>query len=151
MSPRPLRASAWLTAALLACASGGTRVTTPVVGSPTAADSARTLPSPATGLEQPYFEFQVEHPVQQLEASCVPLYPDSLRAARTKGQVLAQFVVDTAGRPEERTFKAIRSSHAAFTTAVRDALPCMGYTPATIKGRRVRQIVQQPFIFDLSK
>jgi TonB family protein len=107
-----------------------------------------TAQSAATGV---YFEFQVEKPARQLEGSCVPLYPDSLRAARTKGEVVAHFVVDTAGRPEAETFKVVRSSHAAFTSAVRDALPCMGYTPATIRGRRVRQLVQQPFTFDLSK
>ena len=102
----------------------------------------------ATGV---YFEFQVENPVRELEGSCVPMYPDSLRATKTNGEVVAQFVVDTAGRPEAQTFKVLRSSHDLFSRAVRDAMACMGYTPATIRGRRVRQLVQQPFVFHLSK
>ena len=101
-------------------------------GTPVDVTREANAQSAATGV---YFEFQVEHPARELEGSCVALYPDSLRAAGKKGEVVANFVVDTAGRPEAQTFKVVRSSHDLFTRAVRDALSCMGSTPATLRGR----------------
>jgi len=97
-----------------------------------------------------YFEFQVEHPVTPLPTNLAPRYPDMLRASKTNGQVLAQFVVDTSGRAVLETFKIIRSTHDLFTQAVKNALPDMRFTPATIGGKRVRQIVQMPFQFTIS-
>jgi len=61
--------------------------------------------------------------------------------------VLAQFVVDSAGRYEEGSFHVLRSSHDLFTQAVRAALPGMRFIPAELNGAKVRQLVQQPFIF----
>ena len=50
-----------------------------------------------------------------------------------------------------RTFEVIRSDHDAFTTAVRNALPSMRFFPAEVGGRKVKQLVQQPFTFSLTK
>jgi protein TonB len=61
--------------------------------------------------------------------------------------VLAQFVVDTAGRVETSTFKVISSDDPAFTVAVRDGLPSQRFLPAEVSGRKVKQLVQQPFVF----
>ena len=65
--------------------------------------------------------------------------------------MLVQFVVDTAGRVETSTFKVLRQSHNEFEAAVRGALPKMRFLPAELKGRRVRQLVQQPFVFALAR
>ena len=104
--------------------------------------------SASTGL---YFEFQVEKPVLPAPGGCNPRYPVELRTAGTNGEVVGLFVVDTAGLVEPATFRVIRSSHGAFTTSVREALACMRFQPATIKGRRVRQWVQQPFTFEVAR
>jgi protein TonB len=65
--------------------------------------------------------------------------------------VLAQFVVDTTGRAETNTFKVLKSDHDQFTQAVRNALPGMRFYPAEVGGRKVKQLVQQPFVFNISK
>ena len=101
--------------------------------------------------DQPYFEFQVEKQVQTAAGSPPPRYPDMLRSANIEGEVLAQFIVDTTGRYEQGSFKVIKSSHDLFTAAVRNALPNMKFYPAEIGGRKVKQLVQQPFTFGLAK
>lgn len=101
--------------------------------------------------DQPYFEFQVEKQVATAPGSPAPRYPDMLRSANVEGEVLAQFVVDETGRYEPGTFKALKSSHELFTQAVKNALPNMRFYPAEIGGKKVKQLVQQPFTFSLSK
>ena len=95
-----------------------------------------------------YFEFQVERPVQVVGGP-PPVYPPMLREARMQGRVLAQFVVDSTGRALAGSFKPIDSSHDLFTLSVRDVLPAMEFRPAEVGGRKVRQLVQQEFIFAL--
>ena len=101
--------------------------------------------------DQPYFEFQVEKQVQQIPGTGNLRYPDMLRSANVEGEVLAQFVVDENGRFEPGTFKVIKSSHDLFTQAVKNALPNMRFYAAEIGGRKVKQLVQQPFTFSLTK
>lgn len=97
--------------------------------------------------DQPYFEFQVEKQVQMRENSPMPTYPEMLRSAGIQGRVLAQFVVDTTGRVEVETFQVIESDNEQFTQAVRRVLPRMRFYPAEIGGQKVKQLVQQPFVF----
>jgi hypothetical protein len=61
--------------------------------------------------------------------------------------VLVQFVVDTSGLPDMRTFRVLQSSSPFFSAAVREALPGLRFVPARLEGRRGRQIVQQPVTF----
>jgi protein TonB len=74
-----------------------------------------------------------------------------LKAGGIEGEVLAQFVVDTTGRAEAGTFKVLKSSHELFTVAVRNALPSMRFLTAEVGGRKVKQLVQQPFTFAIAK
>ncbi len=101
--------------------------------------------------DQPYFEFQVEKPVVQAPGSSAPRYPDILRQAGVEGEVLAQFVVDTLGKAEAGSFKVLKSSHDLFAQSVRSALPSMRFIPAEVGGRKVKQLVQQPFAFAIAK
>lgn len=101
--------------------------------------------------DQPYFDFQVEKPVVAAPGSQGPTYPDMLRSAGIEGQVLAQFVVDTTGRADMSTFKALRSDNDLFTTAVKNALGRMRFLPAEVGGKKVKQLVQQPFQFSLNR
>jgi len=127
-------------------------LTSPVVG------QAATIPSvdttskrKPTVAKQPYFEFQVEKPAQLAAGSPNPKYPSELKAANVSGVVLAQFVVDTLGRAEVSTFKVLKSDHELFTEAVKNTLPDLRFIPAEVGGRKVKQLVQQPFSFATSK
>jgi periplasmic protein TonB len=91
----------------------------------------------------------VTGPVPPREGNPSPKYPDVLRSASVTGEVVAQFVVDTTGRAEMRTFKALSSSHEMFTAAVRAALPNMRFYAAETGGRKVKQLVQQAFKFNV--
>ena len=106
-------------------------------------------PQPVT--DQTYFEFQVEKQVAPLPNNPGPRYPDMLRSANVEGEVLAQFVVDTTGRAEMSSFKVLKSSHDLFTNAVKSALVNMRFYPAEVGGRKVKQLVQMPFQFSLTK
>lgn len=106
---------------------------------------------PPVNTDQPYFEFQVEKPAQSLPNNPSPRYPDILRQGGVEGRVIAQFTVDTTGRAEMNSFKVIESSHDLFTAAVRNVLPNMRFIPAEVGGRKVRQLVQQPFVFGIAK
>lgn len=131
-----------------------------VAGSSVAAETSLASPVVAPPLEsqtansrepdQPYFEFQVETPVRA-EGATAPRYPDILRKAGVEGEVLVQFVVDTMGRVEPATFKTLKATHELFASAVREALPGMTFTPARLKGAKVRQLVQQPFSFAMAR
>lgn len=101
--------------------------------------------------DQPLFDFQVEKPAQANPSNQPPVYPNQLRAANIEGQVVAKFVVDTSGRADMRTFEILKSDHDLFTSAVKSSLPNMRFFPAEVGGRKVKQLVQMPFVFSLSK
>jgi TonB family protein len=97
-----------------------------------------------------YLAFQVSKQVAPRGGNRAPRYPDELRSRHIEGSVLAQFVVDTLGRPELATLKILRQTDLAFANAVRDAIPDMRFFPASIGDRPVRQLVQMPFEFSLT-
>ncbi|MGH7627590.1 MAG: energy transducer TonB, partial [Gemmatimonadaceae bacterium] len=97
--------------------------------------------------DQPYFEFQVEKPVLAREGNPTPAYPSMLESARVAGEVMAQFVVDTTGRVDMSTFKVLKTTNDLFTSSVKNALSRSRFYPAETGGRKVKQVVQQPFIF----
>ena len=94
-----------------------------------------------------YTPEQVDIQARSDSASRPPLYPETLLFTGVPGHVLAEFVVDTLGRVELDTFGVISSTNPKFTQAVQRALPEWAYAPAMLNGKRVRQLVQQPFSF----
>jgi protein TonB len=100
--------------------------------------------------EQVYLDFQVEKLVR-VRTQTSPEYPDLLRMAHVEGSVLVQFVVDEAGVPQMNTFKVLRSSDGAFSESARRAVSRSSYYPAEIKGKKVKQLVQQPYKFATNK
>lgn len=78
-----------------------------------------------------------------------PRYPADLRAARIEGRVIARFVVDTTGRVIRGSVTVEASTHPAFSDAVIEALSRSRFTPAELRGRKVQQLVSQPFVFVL--
>jgi TonB family protein len=97
-----------------------------------------------------YFEFQVDRPVETLKVGEL-IYPDELRLQNIQGSVLVQVVVEASGRANLATLKVLRSSHPLFTESVKRFLLFARYRPAELKGRPVRQLVQQPFNFRLTR
>lgn len=100
--------------------------------------------------DQTYFQFQVEKQVALAPGNQPPRYPDMLKSANIEGEVLMQFVVDTTGKVEPSSITVLKSSHDQFSASVRQALLRMKFLPAEIGGRKVRQLVQQPFNFNLT-
>lgn len=93
-----------------------------------------------------FFEFQVDEPVV-LRESVKPAYPPALKSSGISGEVWAQFVVDETGRVDMRTFKALKSPDPQFTAAVKAVLPKWRLDPAIKQGKKVKQVVQQGFVF----
>jgi TonB family protein len=97
-----------------------------------------------------YFEYQVEQPVMAVPGSPAPRYPDILKKAGVSGEVIASFVVDTTGKADVNSLKVLRSSHELFVNSVATALQDMRFTPALVGGRKVKQLVMQPFVFQIA-
>jgi protein TonB len=80
-----------------------------------------------------------------------PRYPATLRSAGVQGRVLAEFVVDTLGRPELGTLRFAELANPLFGDAVRDALARYRFQPGEMAGRKVRTRVAVPFEFRLER
>lgn len=100
--------------------------------------------------DRAYAEFEVERQVSALSGTNIP-YPEAMRTSGAEGEVLAEFVVNENGRVETSTFKVLSSTSAAFTNAVKNALPRMRFRPAQIGNTSVSQVVQQAFVFKLNR
>ncbi|HEU4641613.1 MAG TPA: energy transducer TonB [Gemmatimonadaceae bacterium] len=100
---------------------------------------------------QAYFEFQVEKPAMPHQGNPRPVYPSSLLRRHVTGEVLAQFVVDTTGKADVSSFELVRPEEQAFVQAVKAVLPRLRFYPAEVSGHKVRQLVQQSFLFVAAK
>jgi protein TonB len=97
-----------------------------------------------------FSESQVDRAVQ-VTRPAVPRYPDALRSVSVEGQVIMQYIVDARGRVEPGSIKVLSTSHRLFADAVRRALLDARFRPAEVGGNRVRQLVEQPFVFKLEQ
>jgi TonB family protein len=110
-----------------------------------------TAPGAAIGSPDGVFsESTVERPVIAIPG-VVPRYPERLRGQGQEGRVVVRFVVDTTGRVEGGSVQVTSAAHALFADAVRRTLPAMRFRPAEARGHRVRQLVEMPFDFVLSR
>lgn len=114
-------------------------------GAPGGRDGGSVVTSPASN--QIYSETEVEKPVMAASGSPAPRYPDVLKAAGVEGEVDVSFVVDTTGRADPASLRILKSTHSLFDAAVRASLPGMRFIPAEAGGKKVNQLVQQPFVF----
>jgi len=90
-----------------------------------------------------YYEFQVEKEASPLPARGVPRYPVPLHASGVRGETHAQFIVGRDGRVEKPSIKILKSTNELFTASLLEAFPDMRFSPALVRGRKVRQVVQQ--------
>ncbi|MEO7823154.1 MAG: energy transducer TonB [Gemmatimonadaceae bacterium] len=100
---------------------------------------------------EPFSAEQVERQVFLRPGNSPPRYPNALRTAGIEGQVIVQFVVNEEGRIEPGSVRFARSDNPLFEAAVRDALVRMRFGAAEVGGKKVRQLVQMPFVFSLSR
>ena len=105
---------------------------------------------------------RVDQLPELLPDSPVATYPPALRAVGVEAIVATRFVVDTAGRVDESTFRFTEvrvfrrvdlgvvpqsegEQRIAFEDAVRAVIPTLRFTPAMLEGKPVRQLVRMPF------
>jgi protein TonB len=105
---------------------------------------------PGSG-DTPFRADQVEKEVSVVAGSPPPRYPEVLRSSGVEGQVTALFIVDEQGRAEDNSLRFVRSDNQLFEAAVREAIRRMRFNPARVGGRKVRQLVQMPFVFTLAR
>lgn len=74
-------------------------------------------------------------------------YPPALFASGITGSVLAEWIVDSAGRVERGTVGIVSATHPAFADAVVSSILSAAYLPARKAGRAVRQHVLQEITF----
>ena len=103
---------------------------------------------PVTG--ETFLEAQVDDPVQ-LVSKVTPRYPPVLQQAGIAGKVQVQYVVDTTGHAEPRTWTVLSSTNKAFEEPAREAIMKAVFKPARIKGQAVRQLVQQAISFNIGQ
>jgi TonB family protein len=90
-----------------------------------------------------------EQSAVRVQGSAAPIYPPDLIEQMLFGSVLTHFVIDTSGHVDMGTVEIISSAHPLFVQSVRDAMPGMRFYPASVGGRKVRQLVEQRFEFRL--
>jgi protein TonB len=117
-------------------------------GAPGGRDSGTVIAAPPA--DHVYSETQVDKPALSVPGA-TPRYPEVLRAAGVEGRVEVSFVVDTTGRAESGSLRIISATNELFGAAVRTALPAMRFLPAESGGRKVKQLVQQPFVFTIAR
>ncbi|HEY8309986.1 MAG TPA: energy transducer TonB [Gemmatimonadaceae bacterium] len=110
-------------------------------------DKRDTISAPGDNV---YSSFEVDNAVQISYGSAVPQYPPDLLARKVQGKVVVRFVVDTSGSADVESIQILDSSDPQFAASVREALPRMKFSPARLNGRRVRQLVEQPFRFNVT-
>jgi TonB family protein len=86
-----------------------------------------------------------ELPVRLSGAS--PEYPALLKSARIAGQVVVEFVIDTAGRVEPGSLRVLRSTNELFEAPALRAVAGWIFQPAKLGGNTVRVRAHQPLNF----
>ena len=78
-----------------------------------------------------------------------PEYPVQLRVKRVGGRVLVECIVDTMGIVEPNSVKILQTPDTAFSRATIEALLQARFTPARVKGKAVRVLVNVPIDFNV--
>ena len=95
----------------------------------------------------PYNKYDVDKAVVPNANNPKPVYPWQLQRQGMEASFIAQFVVDSTGRVDERSVQFLSTAHSLFLNAVRQALRRSRYQSAEVGGRRVNQLVEQRFTF----
>jgi protein TonB len=96
-----------------------------------------------------YTRDEVEEPAAFL-ANQQPDYPDLLLRDGITGRVRVRFVVGVTGRIQGRP-EVLVATHPAFAASVHSFLARARYRPARIGGTPVAQLVEQEFVFNVTR
>jgi len=107
-------------------------------------------PPPVFVPDSVFSVLQVDEMVERYENSAAPIYPPELLAIGAEGEVETIYVVDTIGAVDTTTILVEHSDDPRFTASVRDALGLMRFRPARRSGKKVRQLVEQRFRFQIA-
>jgi len=134
---------------------GDERPAAPIVNETVGRAAADTTTTPAVAPipgppDSVFSVLEVDTAVVRSASSAAPAYPLKLLTAHIMGSVSARYVVDTTGFADTASFEVMKSTNPEFTTAVREALPYMRFTPAKIGSVKVRQLVEQQFSFKIT-
>jgi protein TonB len=97
-----------------------------------------------------YLEAEVDDPVNPINIPR-PRYPPVMQQAGITGSVDVQYVVDTTGHAESNSWKVLKSTNKAFEEPAREAIMKGVFKPARIRGKAVRQLVQQKISFNIAQ
>lgn len=91
---------------------------------------------------------EVDIPVRYL-GDGEPVYPQALKQAGVAGRVTLRFVVDARGQVEPASVRLIGQALPAFEAAAREAILRARFEPAKVRGKAVRQLVEQRIVFEV--
>jgi protein TonB len=91
---------------------------------------------------------EVDEPVTYLDGP-LPVYPAALHQVGVEGWVELRYIVGLDGRAEPHSIEIVRSSNAGFDVPAIDAIKGSRFRTARLKGRPVRQLVEQIVRFRL--
>jgi len=99
-------------------------------------------------------ELMKQGPVEQKPISLAKhlnyVYPRAAKLANQSGSALVQFIVDTTGKAKPESIVCMQATYKDFALAAIDAVKMMEFTPATLEGHKIEQLVQYPIDFKLN-
>jgi TonB family protein len=78
------------------------------------------------------------------------VYPRTAKLAGQSGSAVVQFVVDTLGRAKPESIMCTQATYKDFADAAMAVVKTMEFTPATLEGHKIEQLVQYPIDFKLN-
>ena len=102
---------------------------------------AAAAQTPACADSTLHFEYQMSTPARWIGDTTASVHPT---AAIRSPDNLIQFIVDTMGVPQPRTFRALRIADPALIGDARRAFATWRYAPGLLNGCCVKQLVQTP-------
>jgi TonB family protein len=78
------------------------------------------------------------------------VYPRTAKLAGQSGSAVVQFVVDTLGRAKPESIMCTKATYKDFADAAMAVVKTMEFTPATLEGHKIEQLVQYPIDFKLN-
>jgi TonB family protein len=107
--------------------------------------------SPIAARHHAYDESAVDRLATPHPANPKPRYPWRMRARGLETRFVVYFVVDTSGVVDTTSVELPATVERDFATAVTEVMVRWHFVPAALSGRPVRQIVMQPFVFQMAE
>jgi TonB family protein len=78
------------------------------------------------------------------------VYPRTAKLTGQSGSAVVQFVVDTLGRARPESIVCTKATYKDFADAAMAVVKTMEFTPATLEGHKIEQLVEYPIDFKLN-